>query len=288
MTKLNSSGSALAYSTYLGGTGGDVGYGIAVDTSGAAYVTGSTESTDFPATVGAYQTANRGYDDAFVARVYEPDWIAGTSCSVSGACASGYCVDGVCCDVACDGQCEACDVVAHVGTCTPISGVPKGSRVPCTGTASTCGGICDGIQTNCTYPGGRAPCGSTCSAGVETDDVCDGMGFCVAGSAHSCMGLVCQSDGGKCMTSCAADSDCVEGFTCEDGGCVGHSLSDGGAPPSSSDAGQPPSSPSSLEGRCGCETAGAARSPSSRTNLLLVALLALCRRRRYGPNAGSS
>ena len=42
MTKLNAAGSALAYSTYLGGGGADDGFGIAVDASGSAYVTGDT------------------------------------------------------------------------------------------------------------------------------------------------------------------------------------------------------------------------------------------------------
>ena len=48
MTKINASGSALVYSTYLGGSGDDDGYGIAVDGSGNVYVTGYTNSTDFP------------------------------------------------------------------------------------------------------------------------------------------------------------------------------------------------------------------------------------------------
>ena len=55
MTKLSSSGNSLIYSTYLGGEDGDDGYGIAVDGSGNAYVTGYTESSDFP-TLNPYQT----------------------------------------------------------------------------------------------------------------------------------------------------------------------------------------------------------------------------------------
>jgi Beta-propeller repeat len=73
VTKLNPSGSALVYSTYLGGSGWDFGYGIAVDGSGNAYVTGSTLSVDFPITPGAFQTVcNCGSEnapDTFVAEL---------------------------------------------------------------------------------------------------------------------------------------------------------------------------------------------------------------------------
>ena len=48
VAKLNPAGSALVYSTYLGGSGDDDGYGIAVDSAGNAYVTGYTDSTNFP------------------------------------------------------------------------------------------------------------------------------------------------------------------------------------------------------------------------------------------------
>ena len=50
VAELNSAGSALIYSTYLGGHSIDIGNGIAIDTSGNAYVTGNTSSTDFPTT----------------------------------------------------------------------------------------------------------------------------------------------------------------------------------------------------------------------------------------------
>jgi hypothetical protein len=57
VTKLNASGSALVYSTYLGGSGQDSATGIAVDGSGDAYVTGDTVSTNFPTTPGSLQPA---------------------------------------------------------------------------------------------------------------------------------------------------------------------------------------------------------------------------------------
>src|SRR4029077_6479177 len=65
LTKFNPAGSALVYSTYLGGTGadyfgGDHGYGIAVERSGNAYVTGLTDSKDFPTTPGAFQSVCDG------------------------------------------------------------------------------------------------------------------------------------------------------------------------------------------------------------------------------------
>ena len=68
ITKLSSSGNTLSYSSYLGGDGYDCGDGIAVDGSGNAYVTGDTESIDFP-TQNPYQGTNAGYYDAFVAKL---------------------------------------------------------------------------------------------------------------------------------------------------------------------------------------------------------------------------
>jgi hypothetical protein len=55
VTKFNPQGSALVYSTYLGGGGEDDGAGIAVDSDGRAYVTGNTQSPDFPTTENAFQ-----------------------------------------------------------------------------------------------------------------------------------------------------------------------------------------------------------------------------------------
>src|SRR5262249_2188321 len=55
VTKLNASGSALVYSTLLGGKFEDEGRSVAVDGTGSAYIAGSTASVDFPSTPGAFQ-----------------------------------------------------------------------------------------------------------------------------------------------------------------------------------------------------------------------------------------
>lgn len=72
VTKLNATGSALLYSTYLGGSGSDVGLSLALDVDGNAYVTGYTTSFDFPVTAGALQSrygSSPGLEDAFVTKL---------------------------------------------------------------------------------------------------------------------------------------------------------------------------------------------------------------------------
>ena len=66
--KLNASGSALLYSTYLGGSGWDQGTGIALDASGNAYIAGDTQSTDFPL-LAAAQSHFGGGTDSFVTKL---------------------------------------------------------------------------------------------------------------------------------------------------------------------------------------------------------------------------
>jgi len=69
VTKLNATGTALVYSTFLGGNAYEAGVGIAVDAAGFAFVAGSTVSTNFPATAGALKTS-LSYDfDMFLTKV---------------------------------------------------------------------------------------------------------------------------------------------------------------------------------------------------------------------------
>jgi uncharacterized repeat protein (TIGR01451 family) len=83
VTKLNATGSAVVYSTYLGGSGDDIGYGIALDSGKNAYVVGQTSSNDFPVAGSALRkkcgeifvsgvptaTCNNGNADAFVSKI---------------------------------------------------------------------------------------------------------------------------------------------------------------------------------------------------------------------------
>lgn len=105
VAKLNSKGSALVYSTYLGGGSGDTGYALALDSSANAYVVGSTYSKNFPVTPGAYDTKCKGcataLSQAFVSKLNSTGtaleystYLGGSSgvepCS---ACATGIAID---------------------------------------------------------------------------------------------------------------------------------------------------------------------------------------------------
>lgn len=69
VTKLDATGSALLYSTYLGGAANDVGNGIAVDALGQVHVAGTTNSSNFPVTAGVFQPA-KGHADPSVSNAF--------------------------------------------------------------------------------------------------------------------------------------------------------------------------------------------------------------------------
>jgi hypothetical protein len=109
VTKLNTTGSALVYSTYLGGgstvpsSEGDFGFGIQVDASGNAYVTGSSQSTSIPITANAYQKANKqtgASGDAFLTELNEAgsgviysSYLGGSGTNGKGDAASAVALD---------------------------------------------------------------------------------------------------------------------------------------------------------------------------------------------------
>jgi PKD repeat protein len=71
VTKMNADASNIVFSTYLGGRGEDAGYGIALDPSGDAYITGYTQSIDFPSLprLKAFQNWKKGIQDAFLTKI---------------------------------------------------------------------------------------------------------------------------------------------------------------------------------------------------------------------------
>ena len=77
VTKLSNSGNSLIYSTYLGGGATDFGYGIAVDGSGNAYVTGKTWSSNFPTQNPYQRTYQDGGSDGFVTKLSEMEYSYG-------------------------------------------------------------------------------------------------------------------------------------------------------------------------------------------------------------------
>ena len=69
VAKINSTGTDLLYATYLGGSDDDGGFGIAVDGSGNAYISGNTWSSDFPTTSNVIDTSTGGEGDVFITKL---------------------------------------------------------------------------------------------------------------------------------------------------------------------------------------------------------------------------
>jgi outer membrane protein OmpA-like peptidoglycan-associated protein len=143
----------------------------------------------------------------------------GEGCGASTECASGACADGVCCNTACDGQCEACDETGSEGTCTAVTGAPRGERPACDSDGSVCGGVCDGTgRAACTYPSAAVQCGTPgCSEGVATvSATCNGAGSCLV-QTQQCELYTCGEN--ACRTGCTSDAECSADGICLGGEC---------------------------------------------------------------------
>jgi len=101
--KINASGRALIYSTYLGGSAGEKGSDIAVDSKGAAYVTGHTESTDFP-TRNPIQGRLAGLNDVFISKINASGTALSYSTYLGGSDNENYSSDWSVGDIAVDSE----------------------------------------------------------------------------------------------------------------------------------------------------------------------------------------
>ncbi len=154
--------------------------------------------------------------------------VNGSTCGASGECASGTCADGVCCATSCTGQCQACNVSGHEGTCSPVpAGQPPATgRTTCgPDAASTClrNGACDGAGA-CQNYGITAICAApACNAAANASTAaskCDGNGNCVAPSSVSCAPYKCKTDNTACYASCTAGgAECSSGNVCNGSSC---------------------------------------------------------------------
>jgi hypothetical protein len=171
---------------------------------------------------------------------------ASSECATGADCASGYCLGyeagfqaGTCCNTACTGPCESCGG----GTCLPTKGVGL-----CASDGTVCGGTCDGVHTECNYPGSAVQCRApSCDPTTSTATlaaVCNGSGSCPAVEQQACAPATCGATqcqgctgpgtcaanqhcaGGVCVANlpvaaaCGSSAECASGF-CVDGVCCG-------------------------------------------------------------------
>jgi hypothetical protein len=165
VTKLNALGTGLVYSTYLGGSSGENGFGIALDGAGSTDVTGNTDSTDFPTTAGAFDTTLGGSEDVFVTKL---------DASGSGPLVYSTYLGGSSSD---EGRAIAVDGVGNAG----VTGVTDSTDFPTTAGAfdTTYNGGGDAFTTKLNALGAGL-LGSTYVGGSGSDE---GLGIALDGAA---------------------------------------------------------------------------------------------------------
>jgi len=166
--KINTTGTDLVYSTYLGGFNSDRGKGIALDSSGNVYVTGETFSPDFPTTPGAFDTSFNGGWDAFVTKLNDQGSALDYSTVLGGG---GY---------------DHGFAIALDSSESPyIAGTTSSSNFPITDGAhdSSHEGSSEGFATKIS-PSGNALVYSTFLGGNGSDDSCLGIAVNSLGKAY--------------------------------------------------------------------------------------------------------
>jgi beta-propeller repeat-containing protein len=182
VTKLNSTGSAAVFSTYLGGTGDDQGLAIAVDASGNAYVTGGAAGA-FPTTPGAYDTTFNGARDGFVAKI---------GAGVVATCATDSdCDDGNLCTI------DRCVTAGSLRSCSHSAGNPGAVCRPSAGAcdvAEACTGTTDRCPADVKSTAVCRPAADVC----DVAETCDGLHDECPADTFKPVATVCRASAGAC------------------------------------------------------------------------------------------
>ncbi|AUX45004.1 uncharacterized protein SOCE26_064830 [Sorangium cellulosum] len=195
----------------------------------------------------------------------------GAPCTSDDDCALAACVEGVCCDSPCTEPCHTCARSTSRGRCVPQ---PQGSDLRKECAHEGCDGTCNGFGA-CS----AVAAGDPCTPGECTDEthslgpvLCEADGgTCPAPTSRGsepvdCSPYRCDRGDGTCMTRCSSLQDCAPGFACDlSGRCM------------------PP--PPGVSSGCSVAKAGAAVGSGAVPGALVLALLAMRRRRSSAPRA---
>jgi hypothetical protein len=273
VTRLDPSGTSLAWSSFLGGNSMDDAWGVAVDLGGNIYVTGVTASSDFPS-AGGFDSTLDG-EDVFVTKLAVPQ-ANGVACNTNADCISALCEDGVCCAVAC-GLCASCDAVGSACSVMPVDDAGCGPidcdflDVSCRDytdiTAARCAtlGVCKAsdaaICTLYTDVIGSCEDGSGCTL----NDTCN-AGVCMSGASLACLPMnecheagTCDPLTGLCSEPTKPDGTSCSLGACQDGECVSSGQGGGGTGGVGGEAGASASAGSGAGGHGGNVSTGSGR-----------------------------
>lgn len=207
----------------------------------------------------------------------------GETCTSAARCESGFCVDGYCCNQACgDGadDCQACDVLASEGTCTPLP-----TTTVCRASAGMCdvAETCDGASSDC--PADAFETGTVCrpaAAACDAEETCDGTSADCPADALATADTVCRPAASDCDiaeacngtdTACPTDELASEGVTCDGGTCSSGVCVEDEEPV--------PDEPEVIDDGCGCRVVGDPTPAAPKAPWLLFAAgLAILRRQR--------